>query len=277
MVLYYLIGLSPGPLSASERGSLQIPHLPKSERFAKYGPIQAPPFRFGEGAGGEACALFRQFFQFHPAPGFPRLDARFGELDALCALQKAVLPRGIQNNVFEEHFPLRFETVVKNLVGGNGHPVGLKINRAVQIGVPHRAGRRAVGLDDAVSQARYRRSFGAVHMNREQVVAAHAGCPRRVELRDNAFFQFKGGIRGIVGGAGIRLAGFVNALGNVGGSQARHGFDGREDIVQHVPPVAQHINDDAAAVFFAVVPRRPLGRNGIVTGENPVAELAAHG
>ncbi len=41
--------------------------------------------------------------------------------------------------------------------------------------------------------------------------------------------------------------------------------------------MAEHIDDNAAAVFLPVVPRRALGGLAVVfTGEYPVAELAAH-
>ena len=49
-----------------------------------------------------------------------------------------------------------------------------------------------------------------------------------------------------------------------------------EEIVEHVAPVAQHIEDDAAAVFLAVVPGGAL-RRARFAFEHPVAEFAAHG
>ena len=52
-------------------------------------------------------------------------------------------------------------------------------------------------------------------------------------------------------------------------------FTVAEQIVEHVAPVAEHVDDDAAAVFLAVVPGRALRGNGVAF-EDPVAELAAH-
>ena len=40
--------------------------------------------------------------------------------------------------------------------------------------------------------------------------------------------------------------------------------------------MAQHVENDAAAIFFAIVPGRPLRRHGFAL-EHPVAEFAAHG
>ena len=48
-----------------------------------------------------------------------------------------------------------------------------------------------------------------------------------------------------------------------------------EGVVEHVAPVAEHVEDHAAAVLGAVVPRRALGRLQVAL-EHPVAELAAH-
>ena len=48
-----------------------------------------------------------------------------------------------------------------------------------------------------------------------------------------------------------------------------------EQVVQHVAPVAEHVDDDPAVVFLAVVPGRALGGDGVAL-EHPVAELAAH-
>ena len=49
-----------------------------------------------------------------------------------------------------------------------------------------------------------------------------------------------------------------------------------EEVVEHVAPVAQHVDDDAAVVLLAVIPRRALRRLPVAL-EHPVAELAAHG
>ncbi len=60
----------------------------------------------------------------------------------------------------------------------------------------------------------------------------------------------------------------------MGHAQAVHGPDRGEGVVQHVAPVAEHVEDDAAAVRLAVVPARALG-GAPVALEDPVAELPA--
>src|SRR5690606_14977894 len=49
-----------------------------------------------------------------------------------------------------------------------------------------------------------------------------------------------------------------------------------EEIIEHVAPVAEHIEDDAAAIGPAIVPAWALRRLAPVPFEDPVAELAAH-
>src|SRR5690606_22497001 len=71
------------------------------------------------------------------------------------------------------------------------------------------------------------------------------------------------------------LALFVDSLGNVGGAEARDGLDLPEEVIEHVAPVAEHIENYAAAVGLAVVPRGALGGLPVAL-EHPIAEFAAH-
>jgi len=62
----------------------------------------------------------------------------------------------------------------------------------------------------------------------------------------------------------------------MGRPEAGNGLHCAEKIIEHVAPVAEHVDDDAAAVLLAVVPRWALGLD-LVALKDPVAELAAHG
>src|SRR5947209_644212 len=93
---------------------------------------------------------------------------------------------------------------------------------------------------------------------------------------DYTAVKFKGCVSGIVCAARVAVAGFVAALGDVGRAQARHGLDVSEKIIEHIAPMAQHVQNDSAAVFFPIVPRRALRRNHVAF-ENPVAKLTANG
>ncbi len=117
--------------------------------------------------------------------------------------------------------------------------------------------------------------MGAVDMEGHEVVAAHAGGPARIDLGDDAAFQLEGRIGRVIGVAVEDIALLVDALRNMGGAQARDGLHFAEEIVHHIAPVAQHIEDDAAAVLLAIVPARAL-RLLPVALEHPIAELAAH-
>src|SRR5690606_35872289 len=67
----------------------------------------------------------------------------------------------------------------------------------------------------------------------------------------------------------------VHTLLDVGGAVAADCLNVAKEVVQHVAPVAKHVDDDTAVVFLAVVPGRTLSRD-VVALENPVAKLTAH-
>src|SRR5262245_58934179 len=62
----------------------------------------------------------------------------------------------------------------------------------------------------------------------------------------------------------------------MGCAEAGDAFDLAEQIVEYVAPMAEHVENDAAAVLLSVIPRRPLCRLPVAF-EHPVAEFAAHG
>ena len=124
-------------------------------------------------------------------------------------------------------------------------------------------------------QAGDRRAVRAVDLEGDEVVAIDARLPGRVDLRHHAALQHEGGVGGVLGGRLVGLSVLVPALGDVGGAEAAQALDGAEHVVEHVAPVAEHIEDDAAAVLAAIVPGRPLDRLQVAL-EDPVAELAAH-
>ncbi len=95
-------------------------------------------------------------------------------------------------------------------------------------------------------------------------------------MGDDAVLQFERRVGRVVGGGLVALPGLVPALGDVGGAEAGDGLHLAEETVEDVAPVAEHVDDDAAAVGLAVVPRGAL-RGRRVAFEDPVAEFAAHG
>src|SRR5258708_17998316 len=81
-------------------------------------------------------------------------------------------------------------------------------------------------------------------------------------------------VRGIVCGRPVPVSVFIPALRDVPRTEAGNALHFPEQVVEHVAPVAQHVEDDSAAVLHPVIPRRPL-RGLHVTLEDPVAKLAA--
>jgi hypothetical protein len=104
-----------------------------------------------------------------------------------------------------------------------GHlvPAGVEVDRAVDVGIPHGLGRGGGVLGPALAQADDGGAFGAVHLHGEEVVAADADVPGGVELADDAGVGLEKGVGGVVGGAGVGLAAFVDALGDVGGGRQK--------------------------------------------------------
>src|SRR5207344_2911311 len=96
-----------------------------------------------------------------------------------------------------------------------------------------------------------------------------------VDMRDHAALEAEGGVGGIIRGCLVLLAVLAEPLRNIRGAGAAHALDLAEEIVEHVAPVADHVEDDAAAVLAAIIPRRAL-RFLPAALEHPVAELAAH-
>src|SRR5438132_1333116 len=82
---------------------------------------------------------------------------------------------------------------------------------------------------------------------------------RAVEVGDDATLELEGGIGRIVGRSLVALAVLVDALGDMVRPEAGDGAHVAEGVVEHVAPVAEHVEDHAAAVLGAIVPRRALG------------------
>src|SRR5262249_8324146 len=115
----------------------------------------------------------------------------------------------------------------------------------------------------------------AVDLEGEEIVAAHPGAPRPVDLHDDATVQFESRIGRIVGRRRIGAALLVEARRNMGRAQTTDGFELAEEVFEHVTPVREHVDDVAAPVCFAVVPGWPLRRLPVAL-EHPIAELAAN-
>src|SRR5438552_380421 len=95
-------------------------------------------------------------------------------------------------------------------------------------------------------------------------------------MRDDAAVQLERRIRGIVGRAIVRFPPFVPALRNVRSAETRDGFDLAEQIVEHIPEMTEHVDNDPAAIFLTIIPRRTLRRDGVAF-EDPIAKLTAYG
>ena len=100
----------------------------------------------------------------------------------------------------------------------------------------------------------------AIDLEGHEIVAADADAPARIDLGDHAALELEGGIGRVIGVGVVGVALLVDAARDVRGAQAPDGLHFAEQVVEHVAPVAQHIEDDAAALGLAVVPARALRR-----------------
>ena len=131
-------------------------------------------------------------------------------------------------------------------------------------------------LGRAVAQPGHRRAVCTVDLQRQQIIAAHAHVPRGVEVADHAVDQLEGRIRRVVGRALVGLARLVPALREMRRTEAGQRFHFAEQILDHVLPVAEHIDDDAAVLLLAVIPRRALQFLANVIGEHQFQSFTAH-
>src|SRR5881227_2507179 len=124
-------------------------------------------------------------------------------------------------------------------------------------------------------QARDRRAFRAVDLEREQVIAPHARRPGARDGAENAAFGFDQRRRRILDHDAIALAPLVDSFGRGGPRARRHAGDTADESFDHVAPVRVHVEKDAAAMG-AIVPARPLAALlGAV--EHPPAEFELEG
>src|SRR5690349_2853896 len=87
--------------------------------------------------------------------------------------------------------------------------------------------------------------------------------------------MLKSGIGCIVGAGFVGPTRFIAALGNVSGTEAGYGEHAAKDIVEHVAPMAQHVENNAAAELGPVVPGWPLCGLQVAL-KYPVAKFAPH-
>src|SRR5205085_2461489 len=92
---------------------------------------------------------------------------------------------------------------------------------------------------------------------------------------DDAILHLERGVCRVVAGHFVAAAFLVDSLGDVCRADTRKRFDPSEQALEYVLPVRKHVENDAAAILRAIVPRRAL-RLLPVTLEHPVSELATH-
>src|ERR1700721_2194188 len=94
-------------------------------------------------------------------------------------------------------------------------------------------------------------------------------------MRDHAALQLKGGIGCIIRIGFVGCAALIETLGDMSSADAADRLYRAEQVVEHVAPMGEHVENDASAIRFAVIPGRPLRRLQIAL-KYPVTELTPH-
>ncbi len=181
----------------------------------------------------------------------------------------------IQKNVTQKHLPLHLECVVEFGVVRHFGPLIAELDWVRQIGIPYGAGRVDAMLNLAVAQSGHGAAFGSIDVEIEKLIAINARYPGGVDLREDAALQLEHAVGCVICGALVGLSRFINALRNVRRTCAANRLDVTKGVVENVAPVAEHVEDDSAVVFFSVVPRGAL-RGLPVAFKDPVTEFSAH-
>src|SRR5437016_2679362 len=198
--------------------------------------------------------------------------AGFGEGDVADAGRKIARQRLAGGDMAQERFP---PDAVGVAVAGERRRFAPSV-AIIGTDIPHHAEMRdrrglRARLHLTAMQARDRRAFRAIHLQREQVVAAHARRPRTPNAAEDAAFDFDEGRSRILDCHAIALTMLVNALGRGGPGARGDSDDAADDAFDHVPPVRVHIQDDPAAAR-AIIPARALA--GLLAAvEHPPTEI----
>src|SRR5690606_27645612 len=109
----------------------------------------------------------------------------------------------------------------------------------------------------------------------QEIVSSDPHGPGGIEVRYDTAFKFKCRIRGVVSRTLIAITLFIDSLGNMGSAETRYGLHFSKNVIQHVSPMAKHVDNNSAIIFLSVIPGWPLGRNRIAF-KYPIAELSPY-
>src|SRR5712692_6860285 len=175
----------------------------------------------------------------------------------------------------EEQLPLDLEAVLECPVVRDVRPLRQVVDRVGQVRIPGRHRRVHPVLDGAVAQASHRAAIGAVHLQLDELAAVDPHRPGGINGGDGPAVEFQQRVRRVIRSNVLPSALFIPPDRDMGSAPCVERLDGAEKILQQVLPVREHVEDDPAALFLAVIPGGPL-RGEAVALEYPVAELKPH-
>src|ERR1022692_2574511 len=224
-------------------------------------------------------ALALQRGNVEPSPLGPALETQLRELDPFGAFEKVPSKGHVVEQMTNEQFPLDLECVAVDLVGRDLLPGIEKVDRLRNVWVPYRLRSIDACLRPAIGQTRDRGAERSIDVKSGEIVATHARLPGAVDLGDHASVragELEGRVCGVVRGRIVFASLLVPALRDMRRADTRNASNFAPEIIEHVAPVAEHVDDDSAVIFLAIVPRRAL-RGLPVAFEHPIPEFAPHG
>ena len=100
-----------------------------------------------------------------PAAFLVGLNGELGELDAFRSFAECPFERGVDDDVFEEHFPLDFEGVVEVELVGDFGPVCVVVDGGVDVWIPDGAWSDGLMLGPAFAEADDGGAFSAIDLH----------------------------------------------------------------------------------------------------------------
>src|SRR5262249_35675466 len=112
-----------------------------------------------------------------PATLFPALQTEFGKLNAFYALDQAMMPWRVGDDITDEIFPLQLEAILIDQVLRHFLPLRLEVHGLRNVRIPHRPRRVHAMLGPAFGQTGDSRAMCPVNLKGHQSVAANPHAP----------------------------------------------------------------------------------------------------
>lgn len=165
-----------------------------------------------------------------------------------------ILPGCAFGMMTQEHLPLCAETIAVEFGVWHVLPAAVEINGIWLVWIPHRLRCIDPMLRYTRGKACHCLAQWAVHLKGHEIITPYPRTPGGVDLYYHAIVEFKRCVGGIIGVSHTGLSCLVPAFRNVSGTETGGRSEIAEEVVDDIAPVTQHVQDDATAISFPVIP-----------------------